>query len=73
MNEILALASPAATATTVGAPGIVEGVAGFDATESTEFPMAFVATTLNVYGVPFVSPETVQPCVGGVEEHVPAI
>jgi hypothetical protein len=35
------------------------GVTAFDAAEETELPTAFVATTVKVYGVPFVKPVTV--------------
>jgi hypothetical protein len=35
------------------------GVTAFDADEETELPTAFVATTVKVYGVPFVKPVTV--------------
>ena len=47
-------------ATPVGAPGTVDGVAEFDATEAAPVPARFVAVTANVYEVPFVSPATVQ-------------
>jgi hypothetical protein len=35
------------------------GVTAFDAVDWVLFPIAFVATTVNVYAVPFVSPVTV--------------
>jgi hypothetical protein len=47
-------------ATPVGAPGTVDGVAEFDATEAALVPALFVAVTVNVYEVPFVRPVTVQ-------------
>ncbi len=47
-------------ATPVGAPGTVDGVAEFDATEAALVPALFVAVTVNVYEVPFVRPSTVQ-------------
>ena len=72
MNEILALASPAATVTPVGAFGTVDGVTALEAVDSTDVPMPFVATTLNVYAVPFVSPVTVQASAITVDVHVPA-
>ena len=34
--------------TTVGAPGMVDGVADDEATDSTEVPLTFVAVTVNV-------------------------
>ena len=35
------------------------GVTEFDATDAVDVPIAFVAVTVNVYAVPFVSPVTV--------------
>jgi sulfur carrier protein ThiS len=52
--------SAAVPETPVGAPGTVLGVTLADALEATEFPIAFVALTVNVYAVPLVKPETVQ-------------
>jgi len=46
--------------TPVGTPGIVRGVIEVDAVELAELPAAFIATTVNVYAVPFVSPVNVQ-------------
>ena len=46
-------------ATPVGDPGGVAGVAEFEGTEAALMPLAFFATTVNVYGVPFVRPVTV--------------
>jgi hypothetical protein len=45
--------------TLAGAEGTVAGVTGADATDWGPVPTAFVAATLNVYVVPFVSPVTV--------------
>jgi hypothetical protein len=36
-----------------------DGVASFVAIDGDEFPLAFVAMTTNLYGVPFVKPLTV--------------
>ena len=47
-------------ATPVGDPGGVAGVAEFEGTEAALMPLAFFATTVNVYGVPFVRPVTAQ-------------
>jgi hypothetical protein len=47
-NEIVASESPTAADTAVGAFGTVDGVAEFDAVDSREVPIPFVATTLNV-------------------------
>ena len=47
--------------TDVGGPGTVFGATGVtavDAEEATELPIAFVATTVKVYAVPFVNPVT---------------
>jgi len=45
--------------TAVGASGVVIGVTGLER-PAFPFPNAFVATTENVYGVPLVSPDTMQ-------------
>lgn len=49
-------AEPRAAVTEEGAPGTVRGVSKPVAVEAVPLPTAFVATTLNVYAVPFVSP-----------------
>jgi hypothetical protein len=46
--------------TAVGAPGVVAGVAGAEATEAALWPSPLVALTVKVYGVPLVRPLTVQ-------------
>ena len=54
--------SPARAVTAVGAPGAVAALTGTTALEAAEagpVPTAFVAVTVNVYEVPFVSPVTV--------------
>jgi hypothetical protein len=51
---------PAVAVTPVGAPGVVLGVTEDDAVEDDEFPIELVATTVNVYAVPFVRPVKVQ-------------
>ncbi|MOA19954.1 hypothetical protein D3C78_1403660 [compost metagenome] len=43
----------------VGACGTVTGVAAADAVDAADSPTSFVAVTVNVYAVPFVSPVTV--------------
>jgi hypothetical protein len=43
----------------VGTAGVVDGVTEFDAELDADIPIAFVAVTVNVYAVPFVSPVTV--------------
>jgi hypothetical protein len=61
----IAKAFPRTALTPVGAPGTVAGVTAADAEDSTLFPTAFVACTVNVYAAPFVKPVTVQ----GLAEH----
>ncbi|CAB4950428.1 unannotated protein [freshwater metagenome] len=56
--------------TPVGAPGAVAGTAALDATDAAPVPRAFVAVTVNVYEVPFVSPVTVHEVDGAVALHV---
>jgi hypothetical protein len=64
----LACVLPAVAVAAVGAPGTVAGVTLFDGVEGRLEPAAFVATTVNVYAVPFVRPVTT--CVVAV---VPAL
>jgi hypothetical protein len=52
----LAWALPGVAVTAVGAPGTVAGVTLFEGDDCALDPTAFVATTLKVYAVPFVSP-----------------
>jgi hypothetical protein len=47
---------PRTAETLVGAPGVVAGVTALEAEEAELTPTAFVAVTVNVYEVPFVSP-----------------
>jgi len=52
---------PAMAVTAVGAPGAFAGAVGVTAAEGSDavlLPTLFVATTVNVYAVPFVSPPT---------------
>jgi hypothetical protein len=44
---------------------VADGVTTFEATDCGPVPTAFVAATLNVYAVPFVSPPTVTDVAGG--------
>ena len=50
--------SPAVAVPIVGAPGMVAGVIEFEADEAGPVPAEFVAVTVKVYAVPFVSPVT---------------
>src|SRR4029077_9356022 len=54
----LASALPAVAVTPVGAPGVVYGVTAAEAVEAAPVPSELVATTVNVYAVPAVSPVT---------------
>jgi len=42
--------------TFVGASGTVRGVTAFESLDGAPAPIAFLATTRNVYAVPFVKP-----------------
>src|SRR3954470_21986205 len=55
----------------VGASGTVEGVTEADADEAALVPATLEAVTVNVYGVPFVRPDTVHPIVPPVEHVAP--
>jgi hypothetical protein len=50
---------PAPPPPPVGSEVIAVGITSDDARDGSELPIAFVATTVNVYAVPFVSPEIV--------------
>jgi len=52
----MAFLFPATAKAPVGVPGTVAGVTEADAEEAKELPTAFVATTVNVTGVPLVNP-----------------
>ena len=51
---------PAAAVGAAGVPGAVAGVAELEASEGAEGPTSLLATTVKVYAVPFVKPETLQ-------------
>ena len=73
VHVTVALALPPTPATAVGAPGAdggAVGVTGAEAGESALGPTPLVATTLNVYAVPLVSPVTSQVSGPVVHEHV---
>ena len=55
----VAWAFPGVADTLVGAEGTVAGVTDADGDDAGELPTALVATTVNVYDVPFVKPVTV--------------
>jgi len=61
--------SPAEATTPVGAPGTVaSGITHADAVDAGPVPTPFWALTVKLYGVPFLSPDTVQ--TNGPEVHV---
>ena len=60
VQETFTRLEDATTVTPVGAPGKVAGVTAADAEDGLEFPLPLIATTVNVYAVPFVSPVKVQ-------------
>lgn len=72
VNETVTCASPLATVIPVGAFGTVDGVTADEAVDCAEVPIALLAVTLNVYGVPFVNPVISQVSVGATVVHVPA-
>jgi hypothetical protein len=45
--------------------GVAVGVTEFDGADAGPVPTEFVALTVNVYAVPFVSPPIVAPVAGG--------
>jgi hypothetical protein len=51
---------PATAFTDVGAKGKPAGVTLLDGADATPVPIALVAVTVNVYGVPLVNPITVR-------------
>jgi hypothetical protein len=58
VHDTVAWALPPVAVTPVGAAGTLAGVTALDGAEAGPAPTAFVATTVNVYVVPFVSPAT---------------
>jgi hypothetical protein len=68
VNVTVAEAFPAVATAFVGESGSVAGVTLFDAAEAALDPSAFVATTVNVYAVPLVSP-----VIACVVDVVPAL
>jgi hypothetical protein len=54
----------------VGVEGLPTGVTAVEGKDGKEFPTPFLATTVNVYGVPLVRPVISQPFAGFVVTHV---
>jgi hypothetical protein len=65
-HDTEAWVSPGVALTLVGAPGSPAGVTAVDGVDAGPVPAALVAVTMNVYGVPSVSPVTAH----GLAEHV---
>lgn len=59
LHEIVAWVFPGSAVTEVGASGTVRGVVESEALDALDSPRALIATTVNVYPVPFVNPVTV--------------
>ena len=57
--------------TAVGATGGPFGITAADAVDAAPVPAEFVAVTVNVYEVPFVSPETVHEVVADAQVNAP--
>ena len=57
----------------VGALGVVAGIIGNDAIESSESPLIFVATTVNVYGIPFARPLVVVELLVDIDVNPPGL
>ena len=58
LNVIVAWPFPRVAVPIVGAPGAVNGITEFVALDAVLVPIAFVAVTVKLYVVPFVSPVT---------------
>ena len=72
VQVIEAEALPAVAVTPVGAPGALAcGVTAVEAAEAAPVPLALVAVTVNVYGVPLVRPWTVHGLVAEVQVRAP--
>jgi hypothetical protein len=72
VHDTVAWPEPPVAVTFVGAPGAAPGVTGLDAAEAGLVPTEFVAFTVKVYAVPFVSPVTVAVAAGGLPVTVVA-
>ena len=70
IHDTTTCVSPATPETLVGAPGEANGVTAADALLALELPYALVATTVNVYAVPFVNPVTVHVAALPAAVHV---
>jgi hypothetical protein len=59
VHDTMACVLPPVAVTPVGALGTLPGITALDGADAAPAPTLFVATTLNVYDVPFVNPVTV--------------
>jgi hypothetical protein len=66
VHDTVAKPLPAVAVAPAGAAGAVAGVTDEDGSEGELLPLVLAAMTVKVYGVPFVSPFTVQVVAGGV-------
>jgi hypothetical protein len=71
VHDTVAWAAPETPTTEVGAPGTASGVTEPEDADDELLPTALVAVTLNVYGLPLVSPLTVQLVVAVVQVNPP--
>ena len=72
VQDTVAEALPAVADTPVGAPGTpAAGVTAVEAAEAAPAPLALVAVTVKVYGVPLVRPLTVHGLVAEVQVRAP--
>ena len=68
VNETVATALPDVATPIMGASGTVPtGVTLFDTADADPVPAAFIARTVNVYAVPFVSPDTTMDVHGAMQ------
>ena len=70
LNAIVACPSPAVAVIVDGGVAGACGVTADVAEEATELPISFVATTVNVYAVPLVKPETTHEDAFAAAVHV---
>jgi hypothetical protein len=73
VKATLALALPAITVVTAGAPGTVDGVTLLLAVEAAPAPSALLAVTVKVYAVPLVRPVTVMGLLVPVPVNPPGL
>ena len=73
VHETVAWAFAAVALTPVGMLGPAAGITAADAADVAELPTPLVATTRNVYEVPFVNPVTVQLRPDVVQVRLPGV